>query len=83
MLVPVIVSVTVPVVAVVAAASVSVDVHVGLQWVGLNVPVTPAGSPETLSATSSDVPETSVTVMVVVVLVPCVTLPPVGEAERE
>ena len=80
---PVIVSVTVPVVAVELAASVSVDVHVGLQWAGLKVPVTPIGSPETLRTTSSDVPETSVTVMVVVVLAPCVTLSLVGEAARE
>jgi hypothetical protein len=78
--VPVIVTVAVPVVAVLLAVRVKVLVEV----VGLvpNVAVTPLGKPEAASVTLPVNPPTSVTVMVLVPLPPCVTVTLVGAAER-
>jgi hypothetical protein len=69
--VPVIVTVEVPAVAVLLAASVSTLVAV----VGLvaKVAVTPLGNPDAVSATLPVNPPTSVTVIVSVALLPCVT----------
>lgn len=77
--VPVIVTVAVPVVAVEEAVSVSTLVPV----VGL-VPkpaVTPLGKPDAASVTLPLNPSTSVTVIVLVPLLPCVTVKLLGEAD--
>jgi len=78
--VPVIVTVAVPVVAVALAVSVSTLVEV----VGLvpNAAVTPLGKPEAASVTLPENPPTSVTVIVLVPLLPCVIVKLLGEAER-
>lgn len=77
--VPVMVTVAVPVVAVLLAVRVRVLVDV----VGfvLNVAVTPLGKPDAASVTLPENPSTSVTVMVLVPLFPCVTVTLFGEAE--
>jgi hypothetical protein len=77
--VPVIVTVAVPVVAVLLAVRVSVLVEV----VGfvLNVAVTPLGKPDAASVTLPENPSTSVTVIVLVPLLPCVTVTLLGEEE--
>ena len=72
------VTVDVPVVAVLLAASVSVLLPVVL--VGLNVAVTPLGTPDADSATLPVKPFCGVTVMVLVPLEPCVRV--YGDAER-
>jgi len=72
------VTVDVPVIAVLLAASVSVLLPVVL--VGLNVAVTPLGTPETDSATLPVETFCGVTVMVLVPLEPCVRV--YGDAER-
>lgn len=77
--VPVIVTVDVPVVAVALAVSVSTLVPV----VGLvpKVAVTPLGRPDAASVTLPLNPLTSVTVMVLVPLLPCVIVRLLGESE--
>ena len=77
--VPVMVTVDVPVVAVALAVSVSTLVPV----VGLmpNAAVTPLGRPDAASVTLPVNPFTSVTVMVLVPLLPWVTDRPLGESE--
>jgi hypothetical protein len=77
--VPVMVTVAVPVVAVLLAVRVSVLVEV----VGFvpNVAVTPVGKPEAESVTLPENPPRSVTVIVLVPLLPCVTVTLLGEAE--
>src|ERR1700722_302601 len=77
--VPVMVTVDVPVVAVALAVRVSTLVPV----VGLvpNVAVTPLGNPDAASVTLPVNPFTSVTEMVLVPLLPCVTVKLLGEAE--
>lgn len=77
--VPVIVTVDVPVVAVLLAVSVSTLVPV----VGFvpNAAVTPLGNPEAASVTLPVNPPTSVTVMVLVPLPPCVIDKLLGESE--
>jgi hypothetical protein len=77
--VPVMVTVTVPVVALELADKVSVLVLV--VGFGLNAAVTPLGKPEAARVTLPVKPPTSVTVMVLVPLLPCVTLTLLGEAE--
>ena len=77
--VPVMVTVAVPVVAVALAVRVSVLVEVvGL---GLNCAVTPLGNPEAASVTLPVNPPMSVTVMVLVPLLPWVIVRLLGEAE--
>ncbi len=77
--VPVIVTVADPVVAVLLAVRVSTLVPV----VGLvpNVAVTPLGKPDAASVTLPVNPPTSVTLIVLVPLLPCVTVKLLGEAE--
>jgi hypothetical protein len=77
--VPVMVTVEVPVVAVALAVKVSTLVPV----VGLvpNAAVTPLGSPDAASVTLPVNPFTSVTVIVLLPLLPCVTVRLLGEAE--
>jgi hypothetical protein len=77
--VPVIVTVEVPVVAVLLAVNVTVLVLV----VGFvpNVAVTPLGKPEAASVTLPVKPPTSVTVMVLAPVLPCVTVTLLGEAD--
>ena len=70
----------VPVVAVLLAASVSVLLPVVL--VGLNVAVTPLGTPDAESATLPVKPFCGVTVMVFVPLAPPVTVRLLGNDER-
>jgi len=74
------VTVEVPVVAVLLAASVSVLVPVVL--VGLNVAVTPLGTPEADRATLPAKAFSGATVTVLVPLAPCITVRLVGNAER-
>jgi hypothetical protein len=76
--VPVMVTVAVPVVAVLLAVRVKVLVEV----VGfvLNAAVTPLGNPDAARVTLPENPPTSVTVIVLVPLPPCVTATLVGEA---
>ena len=74
------VTVDVPVVAVLLAASVSVLLPVVL--VGLNVAVTPLGTPDADSATLPVKPFCGVTVMVLVPLAPPVTVRLLGNDER-
>jgi hypothetical protein len=66
--VPEIVMVPVPVTVVELAVKVNVEVQFGLQCVGEKDAVTPDGRPEAVRAISCAVPETSVTVIVVVVV---------------
>jgi len=77
--VPVMVTVAVPVVAVLLAVRVSVLVEV----VGFvpNVAVTPLGRPEAERVTLPENPPTSVTVIVLVPLLPCVMVTLLGDAE--
>lgn len=76
---PEMVTVTVPVVAVEVADKVSVLVlEVGF---GLNAAVTPLGKPEAERVTLPLKPPTSLTVMVLVPLLPCVTVTLLGEAD--
>lgn len=77
--VPVIVTVDVPVVAVEEAVSVNTLLPV----VGLvpNPAVTPLGKPDAASVTLPVNPSTSVTVIVLVPLLPCVTVKLLGEAD--
>jgi hypothetical protein len=77
--VPVMVTVAAPVVAVLLAVSVSTLVPV----VGFvpNAAVTPLGKPDAASVTLPVNPPTSVTEMVLVPLLPCVTVKLLGEAE--
>ncbi len=77
---PEMVKVTVPVAAVEVADNVSVLVLV--VGFGLNDAVTPFGNPEAERVTLPLKPPTSVTVIVLVPLLPCVTLTLVGFAER-
>ena len=74
------VTVEVPVAAVLLAASVSVLVPVVL--VGLNVAVTPLGTPEAARPTLPVKPFSGATVMVLVPLAPCVMVRLLGNAER-
>ena len=74
------VTVDVPVVAVLLAASVSALVPIVL--VGLNVAVTPLGTPEADRATLAVKPLSGATVTVLVPLAPCVTVRLLGIAER-
>jgi hypothetical protein len=78
--VPVMVTVEVPVVAVALAVRVSTLVPV----VGLvpKVAVTPLGKPDAARVTLPENPSTSVTEIVLVPLLPCVTVTLLGEAER-
>ena len=78
--VPLTVTVTVPVVAVLLAASVSVLVVVA--GFGLNVALTPAGSPVASRATLPLNPFCGDTVIVLVPLPPCTTVTLLGEADR-
>ena len=77
--VPMMVTVEVPVVAVALAVRVSTLVPV----VGLvpKVAVTPLGKPDAASVTLPENPPTSVTEIVLVPLLPCVTVTLLGEAE--
>jgi len=74
------VTVEVPVVAVLLAASVSVLVPVVL--VGLNVAVTPLGTPDADRPTLPVKPLTGATVMVLGPLEPCINVRLVGNVER-
>ena len=78
--VPVIVTVAAPVVAVLLAVSVSTLVPV----VGFvpNAAVTPLGRPDAARVTLPENPPTSVTLIVLVPLPPCVTVTLLGEADR-
>jgi len=73
------VTVDVPVIAVLLAASVSVLLPVVL--VGLNVAVTPLGTPEDARPTLPVKPFSGATVMVLVPLAPCVTVRLLGIAD--
>jgi hypothetical protein len=78
--VPVMVTVAVPVVAVLVAVRVRVLVDdVGF---GLKLAVTPLGSPVACRVTLPENPPTSVTVIALVLLPPCVTETLLGEADR-
>src|SRR5260221_10378773 len=79
--VPVMVSVDVPVVAL--ALAVSVNVLVLVLLVGLKEAVTPLGRPEADKLTLPVKPFCGVTVIVLVPLLPCTIVMPVGEAESE
>src|SRR6266478_7794687 len=79
--VPVTVTVTVPVVAVLLAVSVSVPLLGVL--VGLNEAVTPLGRPEADKLTLLLKPFCGLTVMVLVLVVPCAIVMLFGDAERE
>jgi len=76
---PVMVTVTVPVVAVLSAVSVNVLVLAVL--LGLNDAVTPPGKPDADKLTLPLKPFCGVTVMVLVLLVPCVIVKLLGDAE--
>jgi len=78
---PVIITVAVPVAAVLLAVSVSVLVLVALA--GLNEALTPLGRPEADKLTLPLNPFCGITVTLLVPLAPCVTVTPLGEAERE
>jgi hypothetical protein len=77
---PVMVTVTVPVIAVLLADSVNVLVVVA--GFALNDAVTPLGNPDADKLTLPLKPFCGVTVMVLVLLVPCVTVKLLGDAER-
>ncbi len=77
---PVTVTVTVPVVAVLLAVSVNVLLLVVL--VGLNVAVTPPGRPDADKLTLLLKPFCAVTVMALVLLVPCDIVKLLGDAVR-
>jgi hypothetical protein len=77
---PVTVTVVVPVAAVLLAVSVSVLVEVVL--VGLKEAVTPAGNPDTDRFTLPANPFRSLTVIVLLPLLPCVIASEFGEADR-
>src|SRR5947209_2417872 len=80
-LVPVMVMVAVPTVAVLSAVKVNVLVLViGL---GLNAAVTPLGNPEADKVTLPLKPLRSVSVIVLVPLLPCATVKLPGEADNE
>ena len=80
-LVPVMVTVAVPVAAVLLAVNVSRLVFVVLA--GVNVAVTPDGNPDADKFTLPLNPFKSVSVIVLLLLEPCVTVTAVGEAESE
>jgi hypothetical protein len=71
-----------PVAAELLAASVSVLVPVTSTVLGLNVAVTPLGSPLAVKFTLPVKPFAGVTVIVLVPLPPCATLTELGEADN-